>query len=484
VVQHGRVDLVVLGGGTAGLVAAIGAAAQGARVVLVERDRTGGDCLWTGCVPSKALLEVARRAHVARTSGSLGVEAREVRVGFAAAMAHVQASIAAIEPHDAPDRLRAEGVEVVAGEGRFVAPDALEVHGRRLRFRRALVATGAAPALPAIPGLTAAAPLTSETVWALTELPARLLVLGAGAIGVELGQAFARLGAEVTLVDEAALPLPRAGRRAGEVLAAALAADGVDLRLGQRVAHLDRAGDGGIASLVAVDGGGTARTDDVAFDRLLVAAGRVPRTDGLGLDRAQVRRRADGAIAVDRSLRTSNPRIYAAGDVTGLLPFTHVAAAHGAAVVQHALFRLPARVDHTRLPWTIFTDPEVGRVGLDEHEARARYGDEARVRTVDHRDLDRAIAGAATSGFTQLVGDPRGRLVGATVVGPRAGETIAELAVWLGQGARLRDLVRTTHPYPTWSEGATEASLAELRGGLARLRPLTRAVLALQRLSR
>lgn len=479
-----RVDLAVLGGGTAGLVAAIGAAAQGARVVLVERARTGGDCLWTGCVPSKALLEVARRAHVARTSETLGVTTGDVHVDLGAALAHVRGAIAAIEPHDAPDRLRAEGVEVITGHGRFVGPETLEVAGRPLVFRRALVATGASPAVPATPGLREVAPLTSETVWELTDLPRRLLVLGAGAVGVELGQAFARLGADVTLVEAASRVLPRAGARAGEVLARSLAAEGIELRLGRRVVRVDGDHSGGVASLVEVDGPATAAPERVAFDRVLVAVGRVPRTDGLGLDRAQVRRRPDGAVAVDRHLRTSNPRIYAAGDVTGLLPFTHVAAAHGAAVVQHALFGLPAAVRHDRIPWAVFTDPEVGRVGLDEVAARARFGDRARVRTVDHRDLDRAIATAATGGFTQLVGDPRGRLVGATVVGPRAGETIAELAVWLGRGARLRDLVRTTHPYPTWSEGATEASLGELREGLARLRPITRAVLALQRLAR
>jgi pyruvate/2-oxoglutarate dehydrogenase complex dihydrolipoamide dehydrogenase (E3) component len=352
-------------------------APAGARTLLVERDRIGGDCLWTGCVPSKALLTVAERAHAARSAAALGVHTGEVAVDFAAAMAHVKQAIATIAPHDSPERLRGEGVEVVHGTGRFVAPDRLGIDGRVVRFRHALIATGASPLVPPIPKLREAAPLTSDTLWDLTELPGRLVVLGGGPIGAELGQAFARLE-----------------------------------------------GHGGR------DGGGTATPRGT---RCLRAGGRVP----------------------GRRRRTSNPRIYAGGDVTMLLRFTHTASTHGSTVVQNALFGLRRSVDHERIPWVTFTAPEVARVGLSAAEARERFGDRARVRTASRVRLDRAVASGETGGFATLIGDPKGRIVGATVVGPRAGETIGEVVAWMAGGAKLSTIVRSVHAYPTWSEDLT-----------------------------
>jgi pyruvate/2-oxoglutarate dehydrogenase complex dihydrolipoamide dehydrogenase (E3) component len=470
------IDLAVLGGGTAGLTAAIGAAAQGARVVLVERDRTGGDCLWTGCVPSKALLAVAERAHLARSSGHLGVEA-DVRVDLAAAMAHVQRAIAAIAPHDSPERLRREGVQVVSGAGRFVGPDRLEVAGRTLRFRHALIATGAAPLLPPIPGLAEAEPLTSHTVWDLRELPGRLVVLGGGSIGVELAQAFARLGAQVTVVELADRLLPREEPTASAVIQTALVADGVEVLVGSRAVRV--VSEQEARQLVVVRDG---RERRLPFDRLLAAVGRQPITAGLGLHAAGVTLDQRGAVAVDDRLRTSNPRIYAGGDVTMKLPFTHTAAVHGATVVQNAVFGLRRRVDHGRIPWVTFTDPEVARVGLSVAAARERFGDRVRVRVTPHREVDRAVTAGITTGSATLVGDPKGRLVGATVVGPRAGETIGEVVAWMAGGATLSTIVRAAHAYPTWSYDITEASLEELRAGLARVRPATRALLGARRL--
>lgn len=472
-----RYDLVVIGGGTAGLTAAVGAANQGARTLLVERDRTGGDCLWTGCVPSKALLTVAERAKAARDSRHLGVHAGTVTVDFAQAMAHVKQAISAIAPHDAPDRLEREGVEVVSGSGRFVGPSAMEVDGRTVRFRHAMIATGAAPLVPPIPGLRESSPLTSDSLWDLTELPRRLVVLGGGPIGVELGQAFARLGSEVTVVEMEGQLLPREEAAAGQAIAAALRADGIDVRTSTRAVRVDTRGSE--RELVVEHDG---REQRIGFDELLVALGRTPVTEGLGLEAAGVELDARGAVDVDDRLRTSNPRIYAGGDVTMLLPFTHTAAAHGATVVQNALFGLRRRVDHDRIPWVTFSDPEVARIGLSTMEARQRFGDRVRIRTAAHEDLDRAVTAGAPGGFATLVGDPKGRIVGATVVGPRAGETIGEVAAWMANGARISTIVQTTHAYPTWNQDLAAASLQELRASLARLRPLIRLLLWLRRL--
>jgi pyruvate/2-oxoglutarate dehydrogenase complex dihydrolipoamide dehydrogenase (E3) component len=329
-------DLVVLGGGTGGLTAAVGAAKQGARTLLVERDRTGGDCLWTGCVPSKALLSVAERAHAARTAAAFGVHAGEVTVDFAAAMVHVKQAIATIAPHDSPERLRGEGVEVVEGVGRFDASDRLEVDGRVVRFRHAMIATGASPLVPPIPGLREVGPLPSDTLRDLAELPGRLVVLAGGPIGAELGQAFARLGSQLTVVEMAEGLLPREEPAARELVAASLVADGVDVRVRTKAVRVERADDGEPRLVVEHLG----EEQVVPFDELLVALGRRSDVASLGLDVAGVELDDRGAVAVDARLRTSNPRIYAGGDVTMLLPSTHTASPHGSTVVQNALFGL------------------------------------------------------------------------------------------------------------------------------------------------
>jgi pyruvate/2-oxoglutarate dehydrogenase complex dihydrolipoamide dehydrogenase (E3) component len=471
-------DLVVLGGGTAGLTAAVGAASQGARTALIERDRPGGDCLWRGCVPSKALLAAAERAHAVRTAGELGIHTGAPRVDLAEVMTHVRAAIATIAPHDSPERLRSEGIEVIEGTGRFTGTDRLEVAGRTLRFRRAMIATGATPLVPPIPGLREADPLTSDTIWDLETLPGRLVVLGGGPIGAELGQAFARLGSRVTIIELADRLLPREEPAAGAAVAASLAADGVEVRVATEAVRVEADTDG--RHLVVRDAAGEHRLP--AAD-LLVALGRRPSVADLGLEAAGVALTDRRAIAVDERLRTANPRIYAGGDATMLLPFTHTASTHGATVVQNALFGLRRVVDHERIPWVTFTDPEVARVGLSAAEARERYGDGARVRTAAHASLDRAVTAGRTGGFATLVGDPKGRIVGATVVGPRAGETIGEVVAWMAGGAKLSTIVRSsTHAYPTWNDDLAAASLEELRVGLARMRPATSALLRLRRL--
>jgi pyruvate/2-oxoglutarate dehydrogenase complex dihydrolipoamide dehydrogenase (E3) component len=473
-----RIDLVVVGGGTAGLVAAVGAAGQGARVVLIERHRTGGDCLWTGCVPSKAIIAAAAAAHTARGSGHLGVHASDVTVDFAAVMAHVKGAISTLEPHDSPERLRGLGIEVIHGDARFVATDTVEVDRRRLRFRRALIATGASPAMPPIPGLDEAEPLTNETLWDLTERPDRLVVLGAGPIGCELGQAFNRLGSRVTLVEMADRVLPREEPEASQRITRHLGDEGVDVRTATKAV---RVGSDASGRHLVVEG--DAGEERIGFDRILVAVGRAPRTDGLGLAAAEVALTDRGAVAVDDRLQTSNPRIYAAGDVTMKLAFTHVATTHGATVVQNALFGLRARVDHERIPWVTFTAPEVARVGLSVAEARERFGPKISVRTAGHDTLDRAVTAAETGGYAQLVGDDKGKLVGATVIGPRAGETMGEIVAWMANDAKVSAISRSsTHAYPTWSDDVSAASLQELQASLAKLKPVTRVLLWVRRL--
>ena len=368
-----RYDLVVLGGGTGGIVASLIAARAGARVALVERERPGGDCLWTGCVPSKSLLAAADLAHRIRHADTVGLTPCEPEIDFAAVMDHVERAIRRIEPHDSAERLRREGVDVFQAEGRFDSPHALAAGATVLRFRRAIVATGSRPVVPPVDGLAAADPLTTDTIWALRELPRRLVVLGGGPIGCELGQAFARLGARVTIVELADRLLLKEEPRAGSLVAERLRDDGVDVRLGHRAVAA-------APGRLTVEGPGGS-TDTIAFDHILVAAGRAPRTDGIGLERAGVQVDDRGAVIVDARLRTSAPSIYAAGDVTALLPFTHVAAHHARVAAPNALFGLRRSVD-APLPWVTFTDPEVARVGLSEADARRRWGTRAKVSTV------------------------------------------------------------------------------------------------------
>ncbi len=447
-------DLVVVGGGTAGLTAAVGAAGLGARVLLAEEDRTGGDCLWTGCVPSKALIASARRAHGMRTADTVGLDPVDPTVDLPRIMARVHDTIAAIEPHDSPERLRRAGVEVAHARARFVAPGRIDVGGRVVATRSALIATGSAPVLPPVDGLAETDPLTSDTLWGLRELPEGLVVLGGGAVGCELGQALARLGSRVTLVEMADRLLPTATPEVGEVLADALTAEGVDVRVATRAVKV---GDGE----VVVDG--PTGHDTVSFDRILVAAGRRPATDDLGLDRIGVETTDSGHVVVDDTMRTTAAHVFAAGDSTGRMPFTHVAGAHGVLVVANALFGLHRAVDHDAIPWAVFTDPEIAHVGLTPADARDRWGDDAIVARFDHDQLDRAVTESDIRGLAILVADPRGRIVGATLAGDAAGESIAEVVAWIRSKGTLRDLGQTVHAYPTMGMAPWHAASAHLR---------------------
>ena len=449
-----QLDLVVLGGGTAGLVAAIGAASIGARVALVERERTGGECLWTGCVPSKSLLATAQLAHRMRNAGDVGLAPVDPEIDFAAVKRHVERAQSAIEPHDSAERLRGLGIEVLEASAAFTGPRRISAGMRELRARRVLIATGSEPVVPPIPGLEDVAALTTDTIWEIEELPGRLVVLGGGPIGCELAQAFARLGSHVTIVERDAQLLGREEPEASELLARRLQAEGIDQRLGWSAKRA-------AAGELEIE-----RDDEravVAFDRVLVATGRRPRTEELNLGSAGVQLTQDGAIQTDERLQTSAPGVFAAGDVTGAPPFTHVAAHHARVVVPNALLHTRRSVEERAVPRVTYTDPEVAAVGLGERDARERHGHRVRATRFDYASLDRAITDGVGDGFAKLIGDRRGRLVGATVAAPAAGDAIAELTSALRRRARIDEISQTIHAYPTLAEGPARAADEHLR---------------------
>src|SRR5919109_973199 len=446
-----RYDLVVVGGGTAGLIASLYAARLGARVALVERaEQPGGDCLFTGCVPSKSLIASARLAHQMRTAGRLGLEPLEPRIDFARVMERIQGVIRQAGVRDKAEHLEAEGVEVIRAFGRFARPGVLDAGGRELRFRTAIIATGSRPALPPIPGLAEAEPLTTETVWDLRELPARLAVVGGGATGCELGQAFARLGSSVEIVEAAPLLLPREDPEAGRFLTDVLSGEGVGLHLGAPVARVEPQHDGA-GVLVA----GERR---IEYDRLLVALGRQPAGDGIGLENVGVDVDARGFVKVDARLHTTGDRIWAAGDAVGRMCFTHVAGHQGLTAMANALLRARRSFDYSAVPRVVFTDPELAKIGLTEAEARERLGRDPLVLRHDYAESDRALTAGTARGFAKLITGRRGRLLGATLVAPAAGESIAELAALVRRGGTAADLSQAIHAYPTYGEGPARAA--------------------------
>lgn len=475
----GSWDLVVLGGGTAGIVGAKVAANFGARVLLIEAERTGGDCLWTGCVPSKSLLAAAHVAAIGRSSGQYGVQYAEPSVDFAAVMEHVNAAITHIAPIDSPEALNEAGVEVLQGHAVLTGPHTVRVTERvteqdseqsipvvhDLEFDQLLLATGARPAVPPIPGLAQAKPYTSNSVWGMRALPGRLAILGGGSIGSELSQAFARLGATVTLIEGESRLIPREDECAARILTRALEADGVTVRTGAKVtavetvAVADGDGDGGS------DGEGDARPgsltlDDgstVDFDQLLVAVGRSPRTDGIGLDEAGVEVNEAGMVVVDDLLRTTNPRIWAAGDLTGHPQFTHLAGIHGSTAATNAVLGTRRKAAST-IPRVTFTDPEIAAVGVSTENLDSSHH---RV-NIDHGEIDRAVAEGRTEGYTAIAFDKGGTILGATIVGPRAGESLGELTLAVTKGLKTRDLAGVMHPYPTYNDGPWKAALEDV----------------------
>ncbi|MEZ4320640.1 MAG: FAD-dependent oxidoreductase [Myxococcota bacterium] len=461
---EGRYNLVVIGGGPAGLVAALGAAGLGARVALVEKHLLGGDCLVFGCVPSKAVLRVGHAAHAARDAARFGVSTGPVDVDFSAAMERMRSIRAGIAPHDSAERLKREGVDVFLGDARFTGPDTIAVNGTELRFTRCCIATGARAVLPTIPGIETVGVLTNETLFSLTERPERLTVVGAGVIGCEMAQAFARLGSQVTLVDPSERVLSREDPSASARVAAQLVADGVTLALGTGVQRFEGPGaDGRIA--VLSDG------TSIPSDAILVAVGRRPNLD-LDLERAGIASTRTG-VTVDVHLRTSNPRVYAAGDVIGQARFTHAADHQARIVIGNALFFGRSRVDRLVIPRVTYTDPEVAAVGVSPAEAASDPSLTAW--TVSIGETDRGRTDGETHGFCTIVADGAGRIRGALIVGEGAGELLAPITLAMTQGIPLGRIASTIHPYPTRSEVVFKVASAYNKG---RLKPLYRRVLA------
>lgn len=451
-------DLIVIGSGSAGLVASRTAARFGARVLLIERDRLGGDCLWTGCVPSKSLIAAAHAARVARTSDRFGINAGTVHVNFSRAMGHVHDAVNTIAPHDSADALGELGVEVLKGDARFTGKTSLEVDGSTFTFQQAIIATGTTPRRPHLPGADGVDILTSDTIWELQELPKRLVVLGGGAIGSELGQAFARLGSVVTIVNRQERILPHEDERSSSILQASLTRDGVTV-LNSRSAKEVLSTDGLSGEVVLDD------ETHVPFDRLFAAMGRVTRNDTLAPERAGVATSEHGYITVDASLRTTNKRIWSAGDTAGLPKFSHVAGVSGSVAATNAILGLRRKFDDRVVPRVTFTSPEIATVGLAASDA---VDGKHRVYTVEHASTDRAIAEAETDGFSQIVVDNRGHVLGGTIVSPRAGESLGELSVAVSAKLSTSVLAGATHAYPTFSDSLWNAAIADVQYRLQR----------------
>ena len=439
-------DMIVLGGGAGGLVAAREARRRGAKVVIVQNGPVGGDCTFTGCVPSKTILAAAARG-----------------ASFEQAMTSVRNAVNHIAATEDAAALARDGIDVVDGFGRFRDRTTLEVDGRVLRSSRFVVATGARPLIPPIPGLREAKALTNESLFQLSSLPASLTILGAGPIGCEMAQAFQRLGSQVTLVEAFDRVLPREEPEASAAIAQALRAEGITVVTGAKVTRVERLTSGRVELF-------SGTTDPVIADDLLVAVGRVPSGRGFGLEELGVEVDQRGAVIVDDTMATGVGGISAVGDVTALLQFTHAAGRMGWVAASNLLSKSAKfrkfRFDARAIPWATFTSPEVGRVGLTEAEAAARYTG-ARVAHLPLTHVDRAIATGQTIGFVRLIAAPKhgfghvggGRLVGATVVAPTAGELIHEAALAMQTNMFVGRLAQTTHAYPTWSMAIQQAAL-------------------------
>jgi pyruvate/2-oxoglutarate dehydrogenase complex dihydrolipoamide dehydrogenase (E3) component len=451
----GRYNLVVIGAGTAGLVAAAGAAGMGAKVALVERHLMGGDCLNVGCVPSKAMIRSGRAVADIRTADRFGISlAGDIVVDFAAVMERMRRIRSDISPHDSARRFTDNyGVDVYFGQARFTAPDAVQVEGQSLQFARAVIATGARATVPPIPGLEQAGFLTNDTVFNLTEQPRRLAVIGGGPIGCELAQTFARLGTEVTIVEMADQFLPREDPDAADVLRAALERDRVTVRLSTTLEKVEAEGDDKVLTLATPDG-----PRQIVVDTILAGVGRTPNIDGLDLEAAGVTYDRSG-ITVNDFLQTSNPRIYASGDVCLPHKFTHTADATSRAVVQNALFPGPKkRISRLVIPWCTYTDPEIAHVGLYEHDARAR-GLDVHTITIPMADVDRALAEGDDEGFLKVhLKAGSDTILGATIVARHAGDLISEITTAMVGGIGLGSFAGIIHPYPTHAEAIRKAA--------------------------
>jgi len=468
-----RYHLVVIGAGTAGLVTAAGAAGLGARVALIERHLLGGDCLNVGCVPSKALIRSARAAAELREAAQFGIHASGgISIDFPAVMERLRRLRAGISHHDSAKRFQSLGVDVFFGQARFADSETIEVEGQRLRFRKAVIATGARAAVPPVDGLVEAGFLTNETVFNLTDQPRRLAVIGGGPIGCELAQAFRRLGSEVFLLHNKAHLLDKEDADAAEVVQKGFIREGVQVFFNSRIQRVENQAQGKLLHFSRADGS----EQHVNVDAILVAAGRAPNLDGLNLEAVHVEHDRREGVRVNDYLQTTNPRIYAAGDACLKWKFTHAADATARIVIQNALFLGRKKASALIMPWCTYTDPEIAHVGLSEHEARQqRIAIDPFVRPLDQ--VDRPIVDGETAGFVKVhVAKSTDDILGATVVARRAGEMISEITVAMAAKLSLGTLANVIHPYPTQAEAIRQTGDAYNR---TRLTPFAKKMLGL-----
>jgi pyruvate/2-oxoglutarate dehydrogenase complex dihydrolipoamide dehydrogenase (E3) component len=443
-------DICVIGAGSAGLSVAAGAAQLGARTVLIEKAKMGGDCLNYGCVPSKALIAAGKAAQAHHLAERLGVKSPAPEVDFRRVQAHVQGVIAAIAPMDSVERFEGLGATVIQAAARFTGRRQVEAGGWRITARRFVVATGSKALVPPIPGLDEVSFLTNETVFDLTELPKHLIVIGGGPIGCELGQAFRNLGARVSVIEMFEI-MPKDDPELVEIVRGRLRADGIELHEQTKVVGV-AAAEGGV--VVTVERSGVTR--QIGGSALLLAAGRQPSLDGLNLEAAGIEYDKTG-IRTDARLRTSNRKIYAAGDVTGGYQFTHMAGYHAGIVIRNALFRLPAKVGSDAVPWVTYTEPELANVGLTEAQARERAGT-VRILRAPFAENDRAQTERMTDGLIKVITQPNGRILGAAIVGPQAGDLIQPWILAISQKLKIGALAQMIAPYPTRGELAKRAA--------------------------
>lgn len=447
----GRYNLVVIGAGTAGLVAAAGAAGLGAKVALIERELLGGDCLNVGCVPSKAIIASARVAAKIRTAGEFGIDlpGNAMQVDFAAVMQRMRRLRSEISPHDSAARFRDLGVDVFLGEGRFVDHDTIEVGDQKLKFKRAVIATGARAARLPIDGWDDVSPLSNETLFSLTQLPPRLTVIGGGPIGAEITQAFARLGSQVTLIEKSSHILAREDRDAALIVQQSLQNDGVRLILNAQTQSFVQRDHGKVTRYRQDEAEGEA---EVEADQILVSIGRSPNVENLGLEKAGVTFDPQQGVQLNARLQTTNSRIFAAGDVASKYKFTHAADFMARTVIQNALFFGRSQATSLIIPWATYTSPELAHVGLSPAQA-AEQGIEVDTYTQELSGVDRAIVESATDGFVKVhVRRGSDRIVGATIVAESAGDLISHLTLAMKQRIGLGAIASTIHPYPTTAD--------------------------------
>ena len=446
-----RYEVAVIGGGSAGLTIASGAASFGARVVMVEKSAMGGDCLHYGCVPTKALIRSAMIANTVRNAGNYGIQASLPEVDFMAVMNRMHRVVASISTFDAPERFQKMGVNVLFGTSTFVNPHEFLVGGERIFAKKIVIATGSRAAVPPIPGLSETGYITNVEALQLERMPKSLTILGGGPIGLEFAQVFSRLGADVTVIEMFFQLLPREEAEAAEVLKMALEREGIRFLLGAKVVQV-RAHDGNKVVLVEKD----AQTIEVTSQEVFVATGRRPNMEIEGLGDIGVQSVRTG-IQVNPYLQTTVPHIYAAGDVTGGLQFTHVAGYEGKVVVRNALFPFRQKVDYRVVPWVIYTDPEIAHVGMTEKEAREQNG-EVHVYTSSFAELDRAIIDGEAEGFVKVITNRRGQLIGAHVVGSHAGDLLQEIVLAMHRNVPIGAISQVIHAYPTKAEGVKKTA--------------------------